>query len=186
MEALGESEQVSPNESPASVRFGGKGSRCRMRTEDVRWSTILFRGVSGQPHVKHLAGFQPRPGGTRLLGTALSRSVCRPAMLEAETHSSDSGSSRLRFPRNPMSWSQVHGTEKQVFLKRRRPLVRFHCETSAFGAAHRKSVLGNACGVSRKERKMRSWNQRRCSLSLWPRSLWPRDKPCGHSSASLG
>ena len=121
-----------------------------MSTEDARWSASLFRGVSGQPHVKHLAGFQPRPGGTRLPGTALSRSGCRLAMLEAETPSSDGGSSWLRFPGNTMRRSQVHATEKQVFLKRRRPLLRFHCETSAFGALRRKSVLGNACGVSRK------------------------------------
>ncbi|MXQ97445.1 hypothetical protein E5288_WYG019726 [Bos mutus] len=45
-------------------------------------------------------------------------------MLEAETPSSDGGSSWLRFPVNTMRRSQVHATEKQVFLKRRRPLVR--------------------------------------------------------------
>ncbi|CAM9221052.1 unnamed protein product [Rangifer tarandus platyrhynchus] len=33
---------------------------------------------------------------------------------------------------------------------------------------------------------MRSWNQRGCRLSLWPRSLQPRDKPCGHPSGSPG
>ena len=133
-EALGET---------ASVRFWGEGSRRRMRKEDVQWSAILFHGVSKQPPMKHLTGFHPGPGRTRLLGTALSRSGCRPAMLEAETPSFDSGSLRLRFPRNTMSQSQVHAAEKQAFRKRRRQLVRLHCETSAFGAgaARRKSVL---------------------------------------------
>ena len=41
---------VLPMNQLASVRFSSDGSRHRMRAEDVRLSTILFCGVSGQPH----------------------------------------------------------------------------------------------------------------------------------------
>lgn len=130
--------KVLPMNQLASVRFSSDGSRHRMRTEDVRLCTILFRGVSGQPHgeasrwVPTSSRRDPTPGHSFLTlevpaGDARSR--------DTQLRQRDPPPPRLlfRFPGNTVSRSQAKATEKQVFRKRRRPLLRFHREASAFG-----------------------------------------------------